>query len=146
MQENPYKKRCNFKLVMDILILIVFPLPFYDRYIFIKQNDENGLEYFYTDYLLSDFMIAFMFLRILFLLRSAVNYSIYKDAYSIRLCQSYGFNGGTRFFLKCLFKQYPLLIVVSLFTLSIVVLSYLVRIFELPYMRNAFDKESKSLD
>ena len=84
---------------------------------------------------MSDFILAFMFLRIFFLLRSVFNYSIYTDAFSKKLCKTYGFTSGVRFTLKCHFAVNPEKTMLILFTSSILVFGYLLRIFELPYHR-----------
>ena len=84
---------------------------------------------------MSDFILAFMFLRIFFVLRSVFNYSIYTDAFSKKLCKSYGFTSGVRFTMKCHFAVHPGKTMFFLFLLSIMVFGYLVRIFELPYHR-----------
>ena len=76
-----------------------------------------------------------MWFRIYFLVRSIFNYSIYTDAYSKKLCKSYGFTAGARFTLKCQILVNPEWTVFVLFTSTIFILAYVLRIFELPYFR-----------
>jgi len=51
-------------------------------------------------YYLCDFIQVFMLLRLLFVVRTVINYSVYTDAYSKKLAKSYGFTSGVRFALK----------------------------------------------
>ena len=90
------KRLWNRGFVTEIAILMISPIPYIDAYITIigKGNYE-------VVYLMSEFMIALMWFRIYFLIRSIFNYSIYTDAYSKKLCKSYGFTAGARFTLKC---------------------------------------------
>lgn len=61
----------------------------------------DSIENQYVVYYLCDFILVFMFLRLMFLARSIMNYSIYTDAYSKKLCRNtYGFTSGNRFTLK----------------------------------------------
>lgn len=52
-------------------------------------------------YLFSEMILAVMWFRVYFLVRSIFNYSIYTDAYSKKLCQTYGFSANVRFTFKC---------------------------------------------
>ena len=74
-----------------------------------------------------------MFLRFLFLIRSIINYSIYTDAYSKKICLSYNFTSTIRFALKSHLAIYPATTVVTIFTFMVFTLAYIVRVFELPY-------------
>lgn len=51
-------------------------------------------------YYLCDYFMVIMFMRLYFAARSIMNYSLYTDAYSKKLCSTYGFNSGVRFTLK----------------------------------------------
>ena len=82
---------------------------------------------------MSDYLMLFMFLRLLFLIRSTFNYSIYRDGYSKAICQHYGASSGIRFAFKCFLDQYPQWTIIWMFTLTILVLAYLLRVFENPY-------------
>jgi len=87
--------------------------------------------------MLQDFILAFMFLRLLFLVRAVANYSIYTDAYSKKIARQYGFTSGVRFALKCHLTRHPTTTVFVLFTFMVLILSYIMRIFELPYFYGA---------
>lgn len=86
-------------------------------------------------YYLCDFILVFMFLRLFFLARSIMNYSLYTDSYSKRLCQQYGFTSGVRFSLKVYFINSPMKFVMLLFFINTIIIAYLLRILELPYFR-----------
>ena len=124
------KKLWNKGFISEIAILLISPIPYFDCYITIigKGNFE-------VVYLLSEFLIAIMWFRLFFLIRSIFNYSIYTDAYSKKLCKSYGFTAGARFTLKCQIMVNPEWTVFVLFTSTIFILAYVLRIFELPYFR-----------
>ena len=96
-------------------------------------------------YLLSEFLLAFMWLRIFFLIRSVFNYSIYTDPYSRKLCKSYGFTANVSFTMKCHILINPGKTVFILFSTTIFVLSYILRIMEMPYFRLA-DDEWRQMD
>lgn len=81
--------------LIEILILLISPIPFYDWYIPIRAKS------YHVVYFVSEFLFAFMFLRIFFLVRAVFNYSVYTNAHSKKLCQTYGFSAGVRFTLKC---------------------------------------------
>ena len=89
------KKLWNKGFISEIAILLISPIPYFDCYITIIGKGD-----FEVVYLLSEFLIAIMWFRLFFLIRSIFNYSIYTDAYSKKLCKSYGFTAGARFTLK----------------------------------------------
>lgn len=76
-----------------------------------------------------------MWFRIYFLVRSCFNYSIYTDAYSKKLCKSYGINDDVKWTLKCYINKKPEKTVCCLFVCSTLILSYVLRIFEMPFFR-----------
>ena len=67
------------------------------------------------------------------MIRAVFNYVQYMDLYSKKLCKKYGFTANIRFTFKALLKLNPGLLVSTITGGSIVVLAYLLRIFELPY-------------
>ena len=121
---------------MEIIILMICPLPFFDTVVkfdyFIFDKNIHTIE----AQLLSDYVLAFMFLRLYFLFRSYFNYSIYTDAYSKRLCKEYGLYPGFRFIFKSKFVTEPATMILTLFIITIFVISYVLRIFELRYALN----------
>ena len=131
------KRRVWFKTAfwLEASLFLICPIPYYDviwsfSYIDIVTK-SNHVEVYY---LASDFLFAAKFLRIYFVIRAIFNYNLYMDLYSKKLCkQEYGFTANIRFTFKSLLKTQPGLLVMSISIGSIVVLSYLLRIFELAY-------------
>ena len=114
----------------EFLVLIICPIPYLEVPVpIICKNDVRVM------YSLSDFLLALMWMRVFFLIRSIFNYSIYTDAYSKKLCRSYGFSAGVRFTFKCQIIVNPEWTVAIMFTSTILILSYILRIFELPWFR-----------
>jgi hypothetical protein len=83
--------------------------------------------------LLSDFILAFMFIRIFYLMRAFFNYTMFMDVYSKKLCRSFNFTANVRFAYKCFLKKSPGKTIFSTIFFSILIGAYLIRIFELPY-------------
>ena len=84
-------------------------------------------------YLISDFILIFMFLRLFFVIRAIFNYNIFTDVYAKKLCRSYGFTAGQRFTFKSILKTKPEMTVSVMFIISIFMFAYLIRITEQPY-------------
>ena len=123
-------------LCFEILLMCIFPWPFFDTYILFNYVDESNNLDIVAEYLISDFFLAVMFIRVLFLYRSLLNYSLYTDAVTKQLCNQYGFTNSHKFALKCLFNIYPGTLVGSTMILTILVGGYLLRIFELPLLKH----------
>jgi hypothetical protein len=83
--------------------------------------------------LLSDFITAFMFVRIYFLIRTIGNYSKYTDSFAVKVCKNYGISANLRFTFKCYLMEHPFSSIIVLFVSSILILGYVLRIFEEPY-------------
>ena len=82
---------------------------------------------------MSDFLLSIMFLRIILLVRSLFNFTMYTDLYATKLCDSYGFTANARFTFKCFILRYPLITMIGIFVISVLTLAYILRIFEIPY-------------
>jgi len=74
-----------------------------------------------------------MWIRCIFIFRAVFNYTIFLDIYSKKLCKSFGFTANVRFAFKCLLTSSPGYLVCSVLLMSVLILSYLIRIFERPY-------------
>lgn len=111
-------------------MLLTHPIPYYDKYVILVCNGDQKVAF-----LLSDFLFAFMFLRLFFLLRTSFNYSIYTDAVSRKICRSYGFTSDLKFAIKCKLLIDPEQAVCIMFVGTVCIFAYLIRIFELPYLR-----------
>jgi len=115
-------------------MLLVCPIPYYDKLIVINPiNADNTSEKVQVYYLTSDFILAFMFIRVYFLVRAVINYSDFTDIYAKKLCINYGFTANVRYTFKCLLLTRPGMTINSISLVSVFILAYLMRIFELPY-------------
>ena len=81
-------------------------------------------------YMLSDFLFAYMFLRFYFFMRTVTNFSIYSELNSRRICSNNGFAVGIGFVLKANVQKRPGSTVLFISCISVMWLSYLLRIFE----------------
>ena len=86
-----------------------------------------------------------MFLRVFFICRSILNYSVYSDAYFKKLCREYGFNPGVRFTFTCYLATYPERTIIWLFLGTIAIIAYVFRIFEYPFLVRNNGEPSGSL-
>ena len=84
-------------------------------------------------YLVSDFILVFMFFRIFFVIRAVFNYNMYTDVFAKKLCRSYGFTANVRFTFKSLLKTDPAKTVSVTMLSSVLVLAYCLRVFEIQY-------------
>lgn len=48
-----------------------------------------------VNYFLSDFLFAFMFMRFYYIIRTLINFSVYSELYSKKVCVKYKFIGDT---------------------------------------------------
>lgn len=60
---------------------------------------------------------------------------MYADAFTKQVCKRYGISGNVRFAFKCYFIQQPEKTFFSIFIATILLLSYILRVFELPFLR-----------
>ena len=102
-----FKHRAWFKssFWFEAFIFVLTPIPYYDwisKFDFINMSTHQGLVSTY--YLGSDFILAFKFLRIYFVIRAVFNYVQYMDLYSKKLCKKYGFTANIRFTFKALLR------------------------------------------
>lgn len=67
--------------------MLICPIPYYDKIITITVLDYAKTSEIPVYYLLSDLILVFMFVRSIFVLRAVINYSIFMDIYSKKLCQ-----------------------------------------------------------
>lgn len=128
------KSICSPQFAFELLCLCVLPYPFWDKLIVGAEFDTTQGKKVVV-YWFSDIMFAFMFLRLAFLFRTLMSYSQYSGVYSKSLCRKYGFSSNVRFALKCHFTMYPERSFITVFASSVVVLAYLTRIWEIPYLK-----------
>ena len=97
MRQNKTKRFVSFTLIIDSVICLVCPIPFFERIITVKQNVINYTQPLDAGYLLSDFILMFMFTRLYILIRNVFNHTEFSDPYAKLHCERYGFTAGTRF-------------------------------------------------
>ncbi|TNV84177.1 hypothetical protein FGO68_gene11495 [Halteria grandinella] len=133
----------------DCLLLMVQPLPYLETKFEVDCiNLSNRSEYIKVDISLNSILLSLMFMRVIFLLRALLNYSVFKDKFASQVWQAfqsfilnnysgdnYGFTPNLRFTFRCLVTKKPEQTVTSILFLSILILSYQIRIFEVPYYR-----------
>lgn len=127
------KERFNVNFWIEVVVILICPIPYYDFIITIPAMNPTKTGSVNVYYLFSDFILAFMFVRVIFLMRAWINYSIFMDIYSKKLCKSYGFTANVRFAFKCFIRANPGITVGLMLFFSVLILAYLIRIFELPY-------------
>jgi hypothetical protein len=122
----------TWEFLFEFTILAVHPLPYMDVEYDIPILDMLGQkkQRFIVKYMLSDFIFAFMFLRVYFVIRTLMNFCPYSEMYSKRICAKYGFEPTTSFCLKALIKKQPGTTILVTSVISILWLSYVLRIFE----------------
>ena len=111
-----------------MLVLSFCPWPFVDFYVSFGNIGATKIVYLW-----SEFVIAIMWLRCFFLVRSLLNYCQYTDAYAKYVGKQLSFTADTRFTLKCYMKRDPAGTIFVVFCLTIFSLAYVLRIFELPF-------------
>ena len=128
----------QFEFIIECAILLMFPLPFYEKFILVyfdtAEKENQVIVYF-----LGDWLLVGMFARVFFIYRSIINYSIYTDAFSKKVCKSYGFTSGVRFSYKVQLLNNPGYFVSLLFSCFVFFFAYILRIFEIPYYRHSID-------
>lgn len=127
------KSRFGYRFFFEAFVILLCPVPYWDCIITLRGINPTLTNFVPVYYLLSDFILALMFIRVMFLFRASINYSIFMDIYSKKLCKSYGFTANVRFALKCFVRSNPGTTVFVMLISSVLMAAYLIRIFELPY-------------
>ena len=128
-------------LVIELLLLMVNPIPYYDRWMPHQVRRGQIVNYF-----LSEYMLSIMAYRGFYIFRAYFNYSEFTDPYAKKLCQSYGFNANLRFALKAKMENEPLKMTALITGLFVMFYAYLIRLFELPYYRMAKGEAIHTMD
>lgn len=82
MRQNRRKKFFSWNLLIDLVILTIQPFPYLDKEIRIAEYNADGTDVIYPLYLLSDFLLLLMFLRIYIVIRNIFNHSQFSDPYA----------------------------------------------------------------
>lgn len=118
------------QFMLEIVMLSLVPIPGYDHFIIINCLGKD------TVYLLSEFMLVFMFCRIYFVVRSMLNYTQFMDPYAKKLCKSYGFENSILFTIKSNLMIQPEKTAALIFIVTLFLFSYVIRVFEMPRFRH----------
>lgn len=123
----------TWEFLFEFTILAIHPIPYYEYPFKIDIIDMMGSkkEAFPVTYLLcSDFFFAGMCMRVYFLVRTMMNFSVYAELYSKRICVKYGFEQDTSFCLKALITKNTGKTVLYVCVISVMWFAYVLRIFE----------------
>ena len=127
-----FLKCFSFEFLFEVMLIIVHPLPYieYEYQISIINMLSAKDQLVPVNYMLGDFLFAFMFLRCYFVIRTIMNFTSFSDLNSKKICYKFGFESNTSFCFKALILKSPGATVAFLAVFSIAWLSYLLRIFE----------------
>jgi hypothetical protein len=123
----------TWEFYFEFTILAIHPIPYYEYFFDINIIDMMGTKKntMPVRYLVcSDFMFALMCMRVYFLVRTLMNFTVYADLYSKRICAKYGFEQDTSFALKALITKNTGKTIVLVSLISVMWLAYVLRIFE----------------
>jgi hypothetical protein len=129
------KKRSFFKkgLFMEIFINLLIPYPYLDFRKTMLEIDRDNQEYIKVEYLFSDFLYVFVIFRVIYVVRSTINYSIFTDHYANTIAKEYNVKCNIRFALKCILKTEHFKIVFIFFVASNILFGFALRVFERPF-------------
>lgn len=115
-------------MMLEILLTLVMPYPsLYNKVYYEQANEKSaGIPFLWNDWLLC-FCIFF---RVHFLLRTILSLSWYTEARAQRVCTIYGCDASYNFALKCMMKQNPWTVLSVMILVTLLMLSYQLRIFE----------------
>ena len=118
--------------MFELCLLAIHPFPYFEHdYItYILDMMMTKGAYVPTTFMLSDFLFAFMTLRVYFVIKSFLNMSLYSEIYSQKICKRYGIEANTAFYIKALLNKKPGLTVLFTAFISIMWSAYILRIFE----------------
>ncbi len=117
------------EFIFTVLILLVQPIPF----VHVKfstpvvTSTQKNLKSVYT---LNEMLYAFMIVRMAFVVKVILAYSRYTSLKAKRIARYYGVSANARFAFKAMISNRPGITVFLLIVLSVLILSFLLRIFE----------------
>lgn len=126
-------KLFSARLVMDLLINLIMPYPGLDFIITLSELNRDTNQVEQIQYLLSDFIYLILVLRLIYLMRAAINYSIFSDNYAIMISKDHKVSNNIRFAIKCLLKTQHIKLVMLFFCAGVVIFGFMLRIFDRPF-------------
>ena len=119
------------EFLFEVAILSFHPIPYEREFTFyIIDMLSTKSQLVPVRYRLSDFLFALMFFRLYFLIRTLLNFTIFSDLYSKRVCSKHECEANTGFYVKALYVKRPGLVILMICSFSIMYFSYVLRIFE----------------
>jgi hypothetical protein len=130
-----FQKKKFFKLglIFDILINLILPYPYLDFKWEIVEIDREFNEYVKVEYLFSDIIYIMIILRMIYVVRASINYSIFMDQFASSISKEYDVKCNIRFALKCILKTEHFKVVLVFLIASILLLGFMLRVFERPF-------------
>ena len=105
------------------------------------QLQSSGVKH--VPYFFSDLVIICMFVRIFMIVRHYERYHEFTNLESKAICRRFGFNGGKMFTIKAELKFSQFKVITILFSGSVIILAYVLRIWELPFEQNVINSKTK---
>jgi len=100
MRQNRKKRFVSWVLLIEVMILVISPSPFFEYEFRIDQYVVGKSDPVPATYLISDWVLLFMFFRLYIILRSFFNHTEFSDPYAKLHCERHGFTANTRFCFK----------------------------------------------
>ena len=137
-QLKKQKTFLSWHLLLEILILLVFPYPYLNANFTIIQSkrlnshegSDNTVHLCYT---LNELFLICSFGRTIFLLRAMFNFTPYQDDHARYYCARYRTKANVRFSIRCMLRTKPSIMIMAFILPSFFVLGYFLRVFERPY-------------
>ena len=113
---------------------MVSPIPNFDKVFletFVDRKSADGQEIIDSVQYFSDFISAFMIIRLFFVFKCIFNYSKYRDPFSKTICKEHNFFPSNWFILKVKNEKKPLKTVLSTSIALILAIWWWILLFEL---------------
>lgn len=129
-QENYLNSRVN--LLLELLIMIIFPWPFIDRLLVINYQDPYGYENldYKSEEFVTNYSYFFMSLRTMFAIRCMLSFTSYMSPSSYKQCLDNEIYPDFSFVLKCVWQDYPIFTLMFFVVYLIINFACLVFLFE----------------
>ncbi len=134
---------CTFEFLFELTILSFHPLPYYEKaytFEFLDMNSKTVMKKFHYA-LGANFLFSLMFLRVYFIVRTCMNYTVYQELYAQKICHKHGFLSNAGFCIKALILKAPGQTIVLTCVISIMSLAYVLRLYEREYYRQLDEYE-----
>lgn len=128
-KEIKYKKKKHF--LIEAVIILIVPIPYYDKIIKLPQHHDG--ENLLICYRLSTFLVCFGLLRIYFVIRSIVSFSIFHNEQALVFCIKNNVDTGITFAVKCIMNTYPLPFIGIVAIITMLIGMFVAKIFERPF-------------